>query len=202
MPINPIQFAHSVCDEFLRYIHSAFPLTDPNLAAQARRMFEAPSSLGIQTRGETLMAAASPAPALRGHHLLCILGFRGLGYDEAFVANMTRVVGIIRKKPETVFTFTDSADILCAACPRYVNGRCQSDLGAEDRARERDRAVLRALELESGDSLPAGRVYDRIRERISLAAMEQICAGCEWQSSGYCAEGLAALKESGRFYRA
>ena len=129
MPINPIQFAHSVCDEFLRYIHSAFPLTDPNLAAQARRMFEAPSSLGIQTRGETLMAAASPAPALRGHHLLCILGFRGLGYDEAFVANMTRVVGLIRKKPETVFTLTDSADILCATCPRCVNGRGGDSVG-------------------------------------------------------------------------
>ena len=30
MPINPVQFAHSVCDEFLRYLFSAFPLSDPN----------------------------------------------------------------------------------------------------------------------------------------------------------------------------
>ena len=47
MPINPIHFAHNVCDEFLRYIFSAFPLTDPDLAAQAKRMFERPSSLSI-----------------------------------------------------------------------------------------------------------------------------------------------------------
>ncbi len=47
MPINPVHFAHNVCDEFLRYIFSAFPLTDPDLAAQARKMFERPSSLGI-----------------------------------------------------------------------------------------------------------------------------------------------------------
>lgn len=47
MPINPIQFAHQVCDEFLRYLYSAFPLTDPDLAQQAREMLSRPSSLDI-----------------------------------------------------------------------------------------------------------------------------------------------------------
>ena len=37
MPINPVQFAHSICDEFLRYIFSAFPITDPNLATRPAR---------------------------------------------------------------------------------------------------------------------------------------------------------------------
>jgi ATP-dependent helicase YprA (DUF1998 family) len=47
MPINPVHFAHSVCDEFLRYLFSAFPLSDPELAQQARRLLERPSSLDI-----------------------------------------------------------------------------------------------------------------------------------------------------------
>ena len=47
MPINPVQFAHAVCDEFLRYLFSAFPLSDPELASQARRLLERPSSLDI-----------------------------------------------------------------------------------------------------------------------------------------------------------
>ena len=47
MPINPVQFAHGVCDEFLRYLFSAFPLSDPELADQARRLLERPSSLDI-----------------------------------------------------------------------------------------------------------------------------------------------------------
>jgi len=29
MPINPVQFAHKIRDEFLRYLFSAFPLADP-----------------------------------------------------------------------------------------------------------------------------------------------------------------------------
>lgn len=47
MPMNPVQFAHSICDEFLRYLFSAFPLSDPELAEQARRLLERPNSLDI-----------------------------------------------------------------------------------------------------------------------------------------------------------
>ncbi len=47
MPINPVQFAHSVCDEFLRYIFSAFPITDPDLATQARKKLRGKTSLDI-----------------------------------------------------------------------------------------------------------------------------------------------------------
>lgn len=47
MPINPVHFAHEVCDEFLRYLFSAFPLSDPELAKQARKLLERPSSLDI-----------------------------------------------------------------------------------------------------------------------------------------------------------
>ncbi len=47
MPINPVQFAHSVCDEFLRYIFSAFPLSDPDLAKQAHDNLKGHTSLDI-----------------------------------------------------------------------------------------------------------------------------------------------------------
>ena len=47
MAINPVHFAYSICDEFLRYIFSAFPLSDPDLAKQARKLLERPSSLDI-----------------------------------------------------------------------------------------------------------------------------------------------------------
>jgi ATP-dependent helicase YprA (DUF1998 family) len=47
VPINPVQFAHNVCDEFLRYLFSAFPLADPELADQARKLLHGKSSLDI-----------------------------------------------------------------------------------------------------------------------------------------------------------
>jgi ATP-dependent helicase YprA (DUF1998 family) len=47
MPINPVQFAHSVCDEFLRYIFSEFPLSDPQMESQAKELLQRSSSLDI-----------------------------------------------------------------------------------------------------------------------------------------------------------
>jgi len=47
MPINPVQFAHNVCDEFKRYLFSAFPLADPDLAKQAHELLDRRSSLDI-----------------------------------------------------------------------------------------------------------------------------------------------------------
>lgn len=47
MALNPVQFAHSVCDEFLRYLFSAFPLSDPDLKGQFQRLLERPSSLDM-----------------------------------------------------------------------------------------------------------------------------------------------------------
>lgn len=72
MPINPVQFAHGVCDEFMRYLFSAFPLSDPELAEQAKKLLERPSSLDIPlvkgpfvslsesfAKGETIQKLAS-----------------------------------------------------------------------------------------------------------------------------------------------
>ncbi|HOH30436.1 MAG TPA: hypothetical protein PLC40_12230, partial [Candidatus Hydrogenedentes bacterium] len=47
MSINPIQFSHQVCDEYLRYLFSAFPLSDPELSEQFKALLERPSSLDI-----------------------------------------------------------------------------------------------------------------------------------------------------------
>jgi ATP-dependent helicase YprA (DUF1998 family) len=47
MSINPVYFAHQICDEFLRYIFSAFPITDPDLAKQARENLKGKTSLDI-----------------------------------------------------------------------------------------------------------------------------------------------------------
>ncbi|WLD13103.1 hypothetical protein [Planctellipticum variicoloris] len=47
MPINPIELAHGIGDEFLRSLFSAFPLSDPELTGQARARLERRSSLDI-----------------------------------------------------------------------------------------------------------------------------------------------------------
>lgn len=55
MPINPIAFARTVNEQFLRYQLTTFPLTDETLAKQAEE--------SIRTAG------ARPSPLIKGRHI-------------------------------------------------------------------------------------------------------------------------------------
>ena len=130
---------------------------------------------------------------LRGHHLLCSLGFRGLGYSPGFVVRMTEVLATLAAAPHTEVLLTDEADVLCAAFPTDQPPHC-----GEQRVRLRDRAVLRRLGWAPGQV----RAWQLIRQGLAQcfvpADIELLCASCPWRPLGYCAEGLERLRaESG-----
>ena len=62
---------------------------------------------------------------LRGHHLLCLQGFQGYGYDENFVKNMTEI-NRQRKLADTTIALTDSPDDICKSCPNLKDGICEN----------------------------------------------------------------------------
>ena len=86
MAINPIHFAHGVCEEFLRYIFSAFPLADPDLAGQARSKLTGKSALDIPlVRGPYVslsdaFAKGEPVQALADRGLLHPIMPKLIGY--------------------------------------------------------------------------------------------------------------------------
>ena len=51
MPINPMQFTHGVCDEFLRYLFSAFPLALPAEAVLTKELDK--TQRALEQRGVT-----------------------------------------------------------------------------------------------------------------------------------------------------
>ena len=63
--------------------------------------------------------------SLRAHHGLCLCFFRGKGYSEEFVRNMTDVVNMLRSDPYV--TVTCQADVICRACPGNLDGKCTSE---------------------------------------------------------------------------
>ena len=134
---------------------------------------------------------------LRAHHLLCALGFRGIGYSPEFTANMKRVVRRLRAGRQQV-RLTDTPDVICAACPNLRGGRCRPASGLHSRVPARDRRVLRRMGLPPGTVVTVKRAYDLVRERITPKDLrEKTCAGCRWLELGYCEEGLAALARAG-----
>ena len=137
-----------------------------------------------------LLSAGKPI-RLRGHHLLCTYGFRGLGYDEHFVANMAALVAGIRREPERLVEVGQGADDLCGACPHLKDGQCARN-GAESAARVKrhDERVLMRLALEPGAVLSAGSLLAAVEDRIAPKDIAGLCEGCQWLALGYCEEGL------------
>jgi hypothetical protein len=133
---------------------------------------------------------------VRGHHVLCTLGFRGLGYSAAFVANMRRIVDALLAEPSPTVELVAGPDAVCSACPHLTETGCARKEDAEARIRAKDRAVLAALRAEEGASLAAAELRSRVAQRVSVATLEAFCRRCSWWGYGYCAEGLEALRRT------
>lgn len=114
---------------------------------------------------------------LRGHHLLCLKGFQGYGYDDAFTQNMT-LINSKRKQDDTTISLTDSPDDICAACPHLNNGLCENEL-QNQRIVRMDREVLKKLD--------ASKEYNSVElfEKIDCIfnteeSIAEICFKCMW----------------------
>ena len=104
---------------------------------------------------------ASPLK-IRAHHLLCMLGFRGLGYSQGFIVVMGKVVERVRSNPMFPVAVIAECDIICAACPHKKEDKCLKEVDSERKVKTRDLEVLRRLGLEVGAKMPAAKVWARI----------------------------------------
>ena len=131
---------------------------------------------------------------VRGHHLLCISGFHGLGYDERFVENMSGIVAAIRRDADVTLALTDRCDDICSACPHSTEDRCGKKPGAADTTSRFDRTVLARLGLSPGEERTAQSVYESVMEHVAPRDLEaELCTACPWRGLGYCEAGLRAL---------
>lgn len=119
---------------------------------------------------------------LRGHHLLCLLTYKGLGYSPDFVFGMTAIAE--RLIAGATAEIVDGADDICAPlCRSEQHPHCH-----EATVPERDRRALALVAGVLGRSIKVGDriVFDQ-QTRVSLrtayraGAFEAACALCEWQ---------------------
>lgn len=114
---------------------------------------------------------------LRGHHLLCLKGFQGYGYDENFTQNMTRI-NSKRKLNNTTISLTDSPDDICAACPNLNNNICENKL-QNQRIIRMDKEVLKKLDAtKEYNSVELFKKIDAIFN--TSESVSEICSKCMW----------------------
>ena len=127
---------------------------------------------------------------IRAHHLLCMLGFRGLGYSEEFTENMGKVVAEFNSGAALPVIVVAECDVICEPCPHNRGNRCVKKPDSERRVIAKDLDVLRRMGLESGAGLAAARVRQIVKESFSSGDLAEICSDCQWRGLGYCADGL------------
>ena len=114
---------------------------------------------------------------LRGHHLLCLKGFQGYGYNEAFTRNMTDI-NMKRKLPNTTIALKDTADDICMKCPNLKGGLCEN-AKQNERIVRMDRAVLKKLDTSKEYNSP--ELFEKIDEIFNTKeSVSEICFECMW----------------------
>ena len=142
------------------------------------------------------MGELAPPLKIRAHHLLCLLGFRGLGYSQGFITTMGKVVKNLRSNSIFPITVVVECDIICASCPHNKGSKCLKEADSESKVKTRDLEVLYRLGFEVGAQMPAVKARTRIKERLSFRDIAEICSDCEWLELGHCAQGLERLETS------
>lgn len=114
---------------------------------------------------------------LRGHHLLCILGFQGYGYSEDFVLNMTRI-NELRKTDKTTIKLINRSDDICSACPNLKNDLCENEMQNETIVKM-DEEVL--SEFDINKEYNAIDLFNEVILKFNtLKSVENICNDCKW----------------------
>ena len=114
---------------------------------------------------------------LRGHHLLCLKGFQGYGYDENFTKNMTQV-NLKRKQENTTVSLVASPDDICSACPNLKDGICEDKIQNE-RIIHMDEEVLKNFDpSREYNSIELFEKTDEIFD--SEQSVAKICFNCLW----------------------
>jgi len=125
---------------------------------------------------------------LRSHHLLCFLGFRGLGYSSTFTQNLATIRKLILKDSYLVLTLEASPDEICKNCPELISGLCSSD----DKVKVKDYFLLNFLKEKN---LTVKSAYEKIKV-LTEEDFISLCQDCSWYPLGYCLEGFLKLKST------
>ena len=116
---------------------------------------------------------------LRGHHLLCLLGFQGYGYSEDFVSNMTHI-NEKRKSKDCIITLINEADDICSSCPNLKGNFCEN---------EKQNEIIVKMDDEILSHFNSKKEYNSVElfKEVSLKfntlkSVENVCNNCKWEN--------------------
>ncbi|MFD1706333.1 DUF1284 domain-containing protein [Siminovitchia sediminis] len=125
---------------------------------------------------------------LRGHHIFCLLGYRGMGYSVEYVENMTRLHQSLRNNPKSVIQIVEGPDQLCEKFPGSGVYHCQ-----DDDIYERDSVFLEKLGLHIDQIATWEEIESLIRKHVVPSDVQIVCKTCSWRRYGVCEKGVQEI---------
>jgi len=133
---------------------------------------------------------------LRGHHVLCIHGFQGMGYSPEFIEKMSDIVrDMLNEQVTFPVKVVQDLDVACFSCPNRGDGFCNAGEDSDDHVRELDTRVMESLGISHGDIFDKNELIRLTARSIQPEDLDYICEGCSWLSYGVCKEGIRTLKQ-------
>ncbi len=133
---------------------------------------------------------------LRGHHLLCVHGFRGMGYSPEFVDKMREIVEQISDdRIDFPIRVVAALDDTCSVCPNNGETICVASEDSNEHVLSMDHKVIHQLGLIGGAAYQKSDLVQLTAEKVQPKDLEYLCQGCSWLSYGVCKEGISALRE-------
>ncbi|MBP1930990.1 DUF1284 domain-containing protein [Ammoniphilus resinae] len=133
---------------------------------------------------------------LRGHHVLCIHGFQGMGYSSEFIDKMTEIVEDMRNEQMTFpVRVVQDLDEACFSCPNRGDGFCNAGEDSDDHVRNMDSRAMEHLGITHGEILDKNALIRLTARKIRTEDLNDICEGCSWLRYGVCKEGIRMLNQ-------
>jgi hypothetical protein len=115
---------------------------------------------------------------IRAHHLLCMQGFQGFGYNKKFTENMAQVIEKTIKNPSSFIQVTIGTDSICKMCPHNSQGIC--DRQSSNNIRIMDSAVLEKLEIKQGSVHSSASLISKTM-KLNDQTVKRLCGSCSWR---------------------
>lgn len=107
---------------------------------------------------------------LRGHHLLCLQGYQGYGYDQKFKENMDKIFNSI--KEDVTIKLINDIDDLCSYCPNLEE--CKD-------IEKKDDELIKIANLEINKEYSSKELFKIVNKNIKTKNdLEIICKNCQW----------------------
>jgi hypothetical protein len=118
---------------------------------------------------------------IRAHHLLCIQGFQGHGYNAEFTENMSEVIQSLQSNPQQEIEIIDECDVICKFCPHKKVGKCKN-IVSNLMIKRIDKKVIKKLKIDYNTIMGAKSIISLTNQVFKTSKdIHEICGNCRWK---------------------